>query len=201
MNDTLMTMNDILMTMNDILVTMNDMLMTMNDILVTMNDMLMTMNDILMTMNDILMTMNDILMTMNDILVTMNDMLMTMNDILMTMNDILMTMNDILVGGFIFFIIFPCSWDDDLMLQSDELIFFRGVGIPPTRYWIIGDGHDSGDWLYCFFCFGGNKDWEMRMTIIDIDRYWKRLEWKIISGDGNNNDPLKRIPTVFWRVH
>ena len=37
-----------------------------------------------------------------------------------------------LVGGLEHGFYFPNSWDDDMMIQSDELIFFRGVGIPPT---------------------------------------------------------------------
>ena len=38
-----------------------------------------------------------------------------------------------LVGGLEHLDDFPNSWDDDHMIQSDELIFFRGVGQPPTR--------------------------------------------------------------------
>jgi len=41
--------------------------------------------------------------------------------------------NKLLVGGFKHFFIFPFHiWD--VILPIDELIFFRGVGIPPTRW-------------------------------------------------------------------
>ena len=36
-----------------------------------------------------------------------------------------------------------------MMIQSDELIFFRGVGTPPTRLWMINwSSHIIDDWYY-----------------------------------------------------
>jgi len=46
--------------------------------------------------------------------------------------DVGLVLNNFLVGGLEHFLIFHNIWD--VILPIDELIFFRGVGQPPTRF-------------------------------------------------------------------
>ena len=48
-------------------------------------------------------------------------------------------------------IIFP--YIGNFIIPTDEVIFFRGVGIPPTRYDIIGFSHWKYSYLYIYISY------------------------------------------------
>ena len=78
--------------------------------------------------------------------------------------------------------IFPNSWDDPIWQKS--FLFFRRVGIPPTREWLM-------EWL--FFSMGIKTGWEwdndFYVTCQDIQT---STEWQ------NDSDDLTQADRSYW---